>query len=79
MNEKGTYTKLQRLLARIALAGIALLLLLIFWLMATGASPASLLGALFCLIVLPCLIYALNLYIRHTTGKRKKETDQPSA
>lgn len=76
MKQQESYTKLQRYLARAALVLIALLLLLVLWLLITGASPETLLGALFCLIVLPCFVYALNLYLRHTTGRRTQQTPE---
>ena len=66
---KSSYTKGQRLLARIALAVIALLLVLLFVLLAVGASPGAILSVLFFLIVVPCVLYGFRLYIDFTRRK----------
>lgn len=66
---KSSYTKGQRLLARIALVFIALLLVLLFVLLAVGASPGAILSVLFLLIVVPCALYGFKLYINFTRRK----------
>ena len=66
---KSSYTRGQRLLARIALVFIALLLVLLLVLLAVGASPGAILSVLFFLIVVPCVLYGFRLYIDFTRRK----------
>ncbi|MDO4266543.1 MAG: hypothetical protein Q4C63_08820 [Eubacteriales bacterium] len=62
--------RLRRMLAGLMLLIIAVLFCVLIYLAATGAPPEALLSVLFCLIVIPCLLYAFKLYIDFTTKKR---------
>ena len=60
---KSSYTGTQRLIARIGLLLIAALILLLIALLIIGAEPGAILSVLFLLIVVPCAIYGIKLYI----------------
>ena len=68
---KQSYSALHRILAILGLVVIAGLLIALFVTLITGGSPGRLLAILFCLIVIPCVLWAFALYIRHTTGAGK--------
>lgn len=72
MDQKNnTYTKAERLIARILLLFFAVLLLVGLFCLIT-ANMRGLLAVLFCLIVLPCIFYGFKLYVSYTVRRRQQ-------
>ena len=70
---RSSHTKTERVLALLALVFFAVVLLLLLFTAFTGGSAGQLLALLFCLIVVPCLLFAFRLYLRYTAKKRGKK------
>ncbi len=71
-----SYSRLQRILAMAGLLIIALLFVLLFVLLLTGGSTGAILSVLFCLIVIPCVVYGIKLYT-YFLSKRRDEDNEP--
>lgn len=69
--EVSSHTGLQRFLAWTGLLLILLLLLALFYTLITGGSTGQLLAILFCLMVIPCMLYAFQLYLRYTVQQKR--------
>lgn len=69
---RSSYTKTERFLARLALLAFVFILTALFYTAFTGGSAGQLLALLFCLIVIPCLLFAFRLYVRYTSGKNEE-------
>lgn len=72
--QSSAYTPLQRVFAVLALLIIAGLLIALIGLLLTGAAPEKILAVLFCLIVIPCVLYGCQLYVRYTVQKREDQS-----
>lgn len=71
--QKSSYTPLQRGLAMAGILLIAAVVLLLIYNLLTGGPESTILGLLFCLIVLPCILYGFRMYVEHTVKKKEKE------
>ena len=60
----------RRILALLLLCVIIALFAALLYFAATGAPAETILSILFCLIVIPCLIYAFRLCVRFMSKKR---------
>lgn len=69
---QSSYTKAERVLAVLALLAIGIVLILLLLTVFSGGPAKQLLALLFCLIVIPCILYAFRLYLHYTTKRRKK-------
>ena len=69
--QRSSYTRTQRLLATIGLVIMAGLIVALIVLFLTGAEPGAILAVLFCLIVIPCVLYGFRLYVDYTVRKDK--------
>ena len=69
--QRSSYTRTQRLLATIRLVIMAGLIVALIVLFLTGAEPGAILAVLFCLIVIPCVLYGFRLYVDYTVRKDK--------
>ena len=67
---KSDYSALQRLLAIAGLVVFAVLIAALIITLATNGSKQVLLTILFFLIVIPCVLYAFMLYVKHTVRKK---------
>lgn len=68
---RSSYTRTQRLLATIGLVIMVGLIVALIVLFLTGAEPGAILAVLFCLIVIPCVLYGFRLYVDYTVRKGK--------
>ena len=69
--QRSSYTRTQRLLATIGLVIMGGLIVALIVLFLTGAEPGAILSVLFCLIVIPCVLYGFRLYVDYTVRKDK--------
>lgn len=67
---KSGYTPLQRGLAITGILLIAALILLLIYHLLTGGPERTILGLLFCLIVLPCILYGIRIFVEHVVKKK---------
>ena len=72
---KSSYSKGQRLIALIGLLIIALLVIALIINAILGGDPGITIALLFCLIVIPCVLYGFRLYVNYTVKKRR-DSDQ---
>lgn len=74
-NKKEDYTKKQRVMAA---AGLAVMAALIAGLIAAAIAKAPagvLLALLFCIMIIPCIIYGASIYVKRTVIKKEKKDD----
>ena len=64
-----SYSKTQRILAICGIVLLAFFVVMLLFTLVTGGSPEQLLFWLFGLIVIPCVLYAFTLYVKHTVKK----------
>ena len=73
---KSSYSKGQRILALLGLILIAVLLVALLWNSLTGGDPRVSIALLFCLIVVPCVLYGFRLYVDYTVRKHSDKSDK---
>lgn len=71
--QPSSHSRAERLFARLALCAFAFILLALLYETVTGGSAEHILALLFCLIVIPCLLFAFRLYVRYTAGRHEED------